>query len=234
MKPIALAIAVITLSACPPEGGGERQAEHYDIKDYWPLARGNFWHLVASYTGGFQHTYDVIDDYSSDDVPAYGVRAVTYNNEGDITSVITYYFVLRKDFLVRTTNKDVMRELIQDPGGPLPVGSVRVIAPRFFDRGPDLQEYLENEYTVAEPLVDVLPVMNCSQDLNPITPDEFSVAPDNHTVVTLGGFYCSPGVGEPATILGRDVFSRGVGPLHYRGKSLIYADIGGVEYTFEP
>lgn len=234
-KFIAIAMMLCTLTACPPEDAGERQAQAqpvlHDVKEYWPRAEGNYWHMLPRF-GDYEYTYEVVEDYSTKKIEAWAVRHRAYDNQGFVVIDQTRYYIFHQDFLAFVTDKDVLFDILDNPGEPLPYNGVTIVAPRYFYEGLEPRDYLTSlqgvkRYTIAGPLQDILGDMICPQFDDPIPPEQFPVESDRQSLVTTEDGYCGA---EPA-LRGQALFARGVGPLQYGGRTLVYANVDGVEYA---
>jgi len=235
---VAVATMLCTLPACPPEEDDEQQIQaqpqRYDMKDFWPMADGNYWHLLPT-LGDYEYFYEVVEDYSTEKLEAWALRQRAYDNQGYVVFDITLYFIFHHEFFVFVTDKDLLFEILNKPSEPLPYNGVTIVAPRYFYEGLEPREYRTSvqgttHYTISGPLEDNLVNMICPQFNDPIPPQQFPVEPDHTSLVTSTELYCGA---EPA-LRGQGLFARGVGPLQKGGRRLVLAVVNGVEYSFEP
>jgi len=230
---IALAIALTTLTACPPEEDADQpiqaQPELHDIEEYWPFELGNYWEFINTdgFTDGFKFTRQVVKDYSTKDISAWGILHESFDPNGNVTFEAIYYYVLRKDFLVRTEHKDAMLDMIQTPDGPIPTNLlVRPVAPRLVKGGSEPQHSDGSRYALAGTLADMDPYVDCGQPHYPLGD------PGLDAIATLADGVCHSN-GEPAGLLLRKAFVRGIGPVASSDLRLVYAIVGNTEYNFE-
>jgi len=229
---LGLAIALTTLTACPPEEDAEQpdqaQPQTFDIADYWPFELGNYWEFINTdgFTDGFLFTRLVVKDYSTKDISAWGILHESFDPNGNATFEAIYYYVLRKDFLVRTEHKDAMLEMVQNPEGPIPTNLfVQLIAPRLVKGDSELQHYEGSRYALAGPLAEMEDFVDCGQPHDPLG------APELDAIATLSDGVCHTN-GEPDGLITRDVFVRGIGLVASNHLRLVYAVVGNTEYNF--
>ncbi len=229
-KFIAIAMALCTLTACPPEEDSAQQVEPqfelHKIEDYWPFEVGNFWQFVNTdgFSDGYQYTYEVLKDYSNEKVSAWGISHKSYDAAGTEFFDLTYYYVLREDVLVFTEHKAAMIEMLENPPDPIPTDIlVQIIAPRIVSGGPEFQNYTERQYATAGPLGDLETYVDCGQPHDP------AADPELQAIATLADGVCHIG-GEPAGLLARRIFVSGIGPVRVNDLKLVYAIVGNREY----
>lgn len=230
---LGLAIALTTLTACPPEANDDQpiqaQPELHDIAEYWPIELENYWEFINTdgFSDGYLYIRQVVKDYSTKDISAWGILHETTDPNGNVIFEAVYYYVLRKDFLVRTEHKDAMLDMIQNPEGPIPTNLfVRLIAPRLVKGGSEVQHYDGPNYALAGPLADMEAYVDCGQPHDPLG------APELDAIGILADGVCHSN-GEPAGLFARNVFVRGIGPIAVEDLKLVYAIIGNTEYNFE-
>jgi len=232
---VATAIMLCTLPACPPEEEGERvfdaEPELQSMEQYWPMAEGNFW-LFLPTAGEYTYTYEVKQDHSTDDVLAYDILYRIYDEAGFINTETRQYYIFLKDYFIRTHDSVLLEQLITDPDMPLPNDGFDILAPRLFYDDPYPKAYLisplgSSSYTAAGPLSEMLRNMICPEFSTSIPVGTFPGLDQQPTVATLQDGYC----GAKPALRGQALFTKDVGPLKYRGLTLVYANIDGIEYA---
>lgn len=237
---IALAIALITLPACPPEESGVQQIQAqsvlHDMKDFWPMAKGNYWHMLPA-TGDYQYFFEVVEDYSTGETEAWAVRYRAYDGKGDLVFDDKLYYIFHQELFGCVTDKDLLFQILDNPKEPLLYyglngNRVEIVAPRFFYDGLEPRDYRTAEtgrtqYSIVGPLQEILINMVCGGYYDPAPPERYPVEAERQALVTAQDEFC----GATPSIVGQALFARGVGPLEYKALTLIYANVGGVEYA---